>query len=103
EYLRELREWQAIQEERNRILVRLELLPGAALDRARARARLDERLETVGLRGALDIELEVVPQLSWDPATGRLRRLVSFGAAPEDLVQGKMRGAPVGSASPGTG
>jgi hypothetical protein len=46
------------------IAVRLELLPGATLDEARARQKLNERLETVGLRDEVEIELEVVPRLA---------------------------------------
>lgn len=87
EYLREVREWQAVQEARNRIRVRLELLPGATLDRARARQKLDERLETVGLSGEIEIELEVVPRLEWDARTGKFRRLVSQIGPPADLTQ----------------
>jgi phenylacetate-coenzyme A ligase PaaK-like adenylate-forming protein len=85
EYLRDVREWQAVQRERNRILVRVEMLPGAALDRARARRKLAERLETVGLRDELEIEMEVVPHLGWDAGTGKFRRLVSLVGPPEDL------------------
>ena len=88
EYLREVREWQAVQQERNRFLVRLELLPGADFDPARARAKLDERLETVGLRGQLDVGFEVVPRLDWDPRTGKFRRVVSLVGPPEDLRPG---------------
>jgi phenylacetate-coenzyme A ligase PaaK-like adenylate-forming protein len=86
EFLREVREWQAIQQERNRFLVRLELLPGAIFDEARARRRLDERLDTVGLREDLEIKLEVVPRLGWDDRTGKFRRLVSQVGPPEDLT-----------------
>lgn len=99
EYLREVREWQAVQEWRNRIRVRLELLPGATLDRERARRKLDERLETVGLRGELEIELEVVPRLEWEFRTGKFRRFVSQVGPPEDLTQGQPHGVEVGAGS----
>jgi phenylacetate-CoA ligase len=99
EYLREVREWQAVQEGRNRVRVRLELLPGATLDRERARRKLEERLETVGLRGEVEVELEVVARLDWDPRTGKFRRLVSRVGPPEDLTRGQPRGTEVGAGS----
>ena len=45
------------------------------LDTAKARTKLDERLQTVGLGGALQIELVVVPRLAWDDGT--VRRLAT--------------------------
>ena len=99
EYCREVREWQAVQEGRNRVLVRLELLPGTTLDRERARRKLDDRLETVGLRGEVEVALEVVPRLDWDPRTGKFRRLVSRVGPPVDLPQGQPHGAGVGTGS----
>ena len=95
EFAREVREWQAEQRDRNRFLVRLELLPGAAFDRDKARRKLDERLETVGLRGELEVELEVVPRLDWDPRTGKFRRLVSRVGPPADLAAGQPPGVRV--------
>jgi phenylacetate-CoA ligase len=92
EFIRDVREWQAVQVERNRIVVRVELLPGATFDAARARHKLDERLQTVGLRGELEVELEVVPRLVWDPRTGKFRRLVSSVGPPADLDQGQPGG-----------
>jgi phenylacetate-coenzyme A ligase PaaK-like adenylate-forming protein len=97
EYVRDVREWQAVQVGRNRIAVRVELLPGATLDGARARRKLDERLETVGLRGELEVELEVVPRLTWDPRTGKFRRLVSLVGPPADLEQGQPGGVRIGA------
>jgi phenylacetate-coenzyme A ligase PaaK-like adenylate-forming protein len=95
EYLRGVREWQAVQRGRNRFLLSLELLPGAALDRAEAWRRLDERLATVGLRGEVEVELEVVPRLDWDARTGKFRRLVSWEGPPADLPPGLPRGVGV--------
>src|SRR5262245_25061248 len=93
EYLRDVREWQAVQRERNRILVRVEMLPGAVLDRARALQKLAERLETVGLRDEVEIDLEVVPRLGWDAGTGKFRRLVSLVGRPEDVDHAEAVGA----------
>ena len=56
-------------------------------------------LETVGLSGEVEIDLEVVPRLDWDPRTGKFRRLVSRVGPPVDLPQGQPHGAGVGTGS----
>lgn len=84
DYTREVREWQAVQIERNRVAVRLELLPGATLDEPHARAALDRQLAMYGFLGTLDVTLEVVPKLAADPRTGKFRRLVSHVGPPTD-------------------
>ena len=85
DYLREVREWQAEQVERNRIIVRLEPIPGAAPDLALARTRLDERLATTGLLNDMEISFEVVPRLKTDAHTAKFRRMISGLGVPEDL------------------
>ena len=87
DYRREVREWQAEQVERNRIVVRLEAIPGAVPDLAAARKRLDERLELTGLRQDLEIRIESVPHLSTDARTAKFRRMISRVGIPEDLDQ----------------
>jgi phenylacetate-CoA ligase len=85
DYLRDVREWQAEQVERNRILVRLEPLPGATPDLAIAQNRLNERLAPTGLRGELEISIETVPRLAPDARTAKFRRMISRVGVPEDL------------------
>jgi phenylacetate-CoA ligase len=85
DHLREAREWQATQEGRNRVRVRFEALPGATIDLAAARRRLDERLGLAGLAGEVEVELEVVPHLAIDERTGKMKRMVSLVGAPADL------------------
>ena len=84
EHFRQVREWQATQEGRNRVRVRFELLPGASLDLAGVRRKLDERLGLAGFGGELGVEMELVPHLASDPGTGKFRRMVSRVAPPED-------------------
>ena len=95
EHFRGVREWQAVQQGENRVVVRLEPLPGAVLDLPRMRAKLDERLGYAGFTGALDVEFEVVPELTIDPRTGKFRRMVSataghpeFGAVAQPVAAG---------------
>jgi phenylacetate-coenzyme A ligase PaaK-like adenylate-forming protein len=83
DYTREVREWQAIQVERNRIHVRLELLPGATLDEAHAWRALNRQLRMYGFHGLVDVSLEVVPKLEADRASGKFRRIVSLIGPPE--------------------
>jgi phenylacetate-CoA ligase len=92
EALPEMREWQAIQEERNRIRIRLEPQPGARLDPSRGRELLRGQLESQGLGDTLEMEVEVVPRLGVDSATGKLRRIISRVGPPADLEE-VMRGA----------
>lgn len=83
DYTREVREWQAVQVERNRVVVRLELLPGARLDEPHAVQALERQLSMYGYLGLLDVALEVVPRLAADPRTGKFRRMVSLVGPPE--------------------
>ncbi len=86
DYTREVREWQAVQTDRNRVVVRLELLPGARLDQDHAWWSLNRQLEMYGFRELLDVSLEVVPRLVSDAASGKFRRMVSQVGPPQDPV-----------------
>lgn len=76
EYVNELREWQAIQTGRNRVLVRLEPLPGTTIDLARTRRALDRELTLYDFQD-VQVDLEIVPRLTADPRTGKYRRIIS--------------------------
>lgn len=83
DYTREVREWQAIQLERNRINVRLELLPGRTLDEAHAWSALNRQLGDYGYLGIVDVSLEIVPRLDADAKSGKFKRIVSLIGPPE--------------------
>lgn len=86
EHLREAREWQATQVDRNRVVVRLEPLPGATLDLARARKLLDTRLGLAGFtEGDVEVTIETVPHLGVSDRNGKFQRMVSLVGKPEDL------------------
>ena len=85
DYLREVREWQAEQVERNRVIVRLEPMPGAAPDLTTARTRLDARLAATGWQHELHISFEVVPRLMTDAHSAKFRRMISHVGVPDDL------------------
>jgi phenylacetate-coenzyme A ligase PaaK-like adenylate-forming protein len=93
EYFRTIREWQAVQYDRNRIVLRLEPLPGAEIDLSQVQAGLRERLESVGLADHLQVDFQLVDRLDWDRRTGKLRRMVSLVGPPADLPAGRPRGA----------
>lgn len=88
DYLREVREWQAVQYERNKVRLNLELLPGATLDEAKAWRVLRHQLELFNVEDLLDVQLARVPELTSDPATGKFRRMVSYAGTPADLPEG---------------
>ncbi len=81
EYLSELREWQAVQTSPVHVLVRLEPLPGATIDLARARAALDRELSQYDYAD-VKVDFEVVPHLGVDPKTGKYRRMVPLPTTP---------------------
>jgi len=89
---REVREWQAIQEDRNRVRVRLELLAGANFDRERTWQMLRRQLRMFSLEGLLEVSLEPVPALTPDPHTGKFRRIVSLVGPPSDADRTKEDG-----------
>lgn len=82
DFLRDVREWQAIQVEQNRLQILVEMLPGKRLDMARCRQMLDYQLDLMGVRQAVELDLRVVPQLRSDPVTGKFRRCVSLVNTP---------------------
>jgi phenylacetate-coenzyme A ligase PaaK-like adenylate-forming protein len=86
DYIPEIREWQAVQEDRNRFQLRLEYLPGEAFDPARVWQVLDRQLRLFHLDGLLEIRLEPVAALAADPETGKFRRLVSHLGPPPEAV-----------------
>jgi hypothetical protein len=81
----EVREWQVVQEERNRLRVRLELQPGPSPDAGRVSRALRHQLGQAGVGEEVEAEVEFVPRLDPDPSTGKLRRLLSRVGPPADL------------------
>lgn len=78
EYLHHLRDWQAVQVERNRVELRLEPLPGVPLEQAPAERVVVEKLAELGLPATVRVQVRVVPTLGVDPATGKFRRMISL-------------------------
>jgi phenylacetate-CoA ligase len=83
--LYEVREWQAVQVDRNRVRLRIELLPGVSLDRDKVRRSIALQLRKFDLEKLLDVEAEPVAAISADPQTGKVRRIVSHVGAPHEL------------------
>ena len=92
----DVREWQVVQEERNRLRVRLEPHPGASPDPDRVTRALRHQLGQAGLADEVQFEVEFVPHLEPDPSTGKLRRIVSRAGTPDDLGAVLSGRAPVG-------
>ncbi len=85
DHIREVREWQAVQTDRNRIRLKVELLPRATFDEERAWTVLNRQLEAYDFRGLVQVSLERVRALPPDPKTGKLKRIVSLVGTPADL------------------
>ena len=82
--LKEIREWQAIQTERNRVNVRLELLPNAAMTPTAVRTAFLHALTAHELPGYVTVEVEVVSALLSDQVTSKFRRMISEVGPPDD-------------------
>jgi phenylacetate-coenzyme A ligase PaaK-like adenylate-forming protein len=83
DFLRDVREWQAVHRGENRIDVRFELLSEGVFDEVRARRLLNERMQMAGFGDALAINFHVVPRLEADPRTGKFRRMVCDESQPK--------------------
>jgi phenylacetate-CoA ligase len=88
DYTREVREWQAVQTARNRVLIRLELLAGATLDAPHTWAAINRQLAMYDLSGRLQISLELVDRLAPDAKTGKFRRMQSEVGPPDGFSPG---------------
>jgi phenylacetate-CoA ligase len=88
EYLHQVREWQAVQLEPNRIEIRLELLPGAVLDQETAEPIVIQKLQELGLPAEVKAAVRIVASLSSNPVTGKFNRMVSHIAPPIQLPSG---------------
>jgi phenylacetate-coenzyme A ligase PaaK-like adenylate-forming protein len=84
--LNEIREWQAVQMERNRIEVLLQLLPNVALGPDTLQHEFHKKLNEYGLPEKVTIDVRIVPSLTTDPKTGKFRRMISHVGQPADLV-----------------
>jgi phenylacetate-CoA ligase len=93
DHLRQVREWQSVQVERNRFQVNVELLPGAKLDKDLARKLLNERLHSFDLPSDVAIDVRFTKSLRPDPKTGKVRRILSRVGPPADLPQENKREA----------
>jgi phenylacetate-CoA ligase len=84
--LGEIREWQAIQRERNRLELRLELLPNSKFSVASDECALRRKFEESGLPSNVAIDLQIVPHLGPDPETNKFRRMQTEVAPPDEIA-----------------
>lgn len=78
DYLHQVRTWQVVQQERTRLEVRLELLPGMVLDQATAERVVLQKLSDLGIPPHVKVTVRIVPSLGPDPRTGKFRRFISL-------------------------
>jgi hypothetical protein len=83
--LGDVREWRAVQTERNQVELQVELLGDqeAGFD-ADALVR---RLRSFGLPREIDVDVELVLGLLPDRQTGKFRRMVSQIGPPEEMAE----------------
>src|SRR5262249_32027608 len=93
EYLHQIRDWQAVQYERNAVELRVELLPGEDLGQAAAERLVLEKVGDLGLPAEGEGELPIVASLGPDAVRGECGRRVSLVDAPtQPAGQGRDRG-----------
>jgi phenylacetate-coenzyme A ligase PaaK-like adenylate-forming protein len=78
----EMAEFQVVQTERNRFVVKAVPMPGAALAPERLRRPLLEALAAEGLAGVVHVEAQVVDQIEADRRSGKKRRMRSLVGPP---------------------
>ncbi|MES1213184.1 MAG: phenylacetate--CoA ligase family protein [Singulisphaera sp.] len=81
----DIREWQALQTERNRIEWRVQLAAHSALTSADVRSFLLAKLHELGLPREVVIDVRLVHALGHDPATGKRRRMISIVGPPNHV------------------
>lgn len=81
--LGEVREWQAIQRERNRLELRLELLPNSSFS---GEATLRRMFQENGLPADVVVDVHIVPHLAPDPVTNKFRRMQNEVGPPDDIA-----------------
>ncbi len=84
--LGEVREWQAVQTERNRLEVRLELLPNSGFTLETGQPLLRKMFLEHGLPSEVTVDVNIVPYLAPDSATNKFRRMLSEVGPPDDLT-----------------
>ncbi len=82
DYLHEVREWQAVQQARNQINLRLELLPGTVADEPALRQRLLARFREFGMPDEVALSISIVPAIEVDPQTHKARRIIDRAGEP---------------------
>jgi phenylacetate-coenzyme A ligase PaaK-like adenylate-forming protein len=75
--LGQIREWQAVELDRNRIEIRLEMLPTATMAPETVRREYLGRLIESGLPGEVAVGVRIMSSLPPDPLTGKFRRIIS--------------------------
>ena len=83
--LGDVREWQAVQEERNRIDVRLQLLPGATRPGEAIVRAYYEELGRHEVPKGVAVDVHIVTALPPDPVSGKFQRMVSRVGLPSDM------------------
>lgn len=83
--LQAVREWQAVQVDRDRIEVRLALLPSMPLNADLAHKFLLPRLREFGLPDHVQVDVRIVAEILPERRTGKLKRLQSLVGPPAEL------------------
>lgn len=89
----EIREWQAVHLERNRIELRVQLMPGATVSAETMRRTLLDRFARSEKPSHVSLDVKIVSSLMVDPRTGKFRRMINQVERPDDLGQSLTKAA----------
>jgi putative adenylate-forming enzyme len=83
----EMAEFQVVQTDRNRFVVKAVPMPGAVLSPERLRRPLREAFAAEGLDDVVDVDVQIVTEIEADRRSGKKRRMRSLVGPPPSLVR----------------
>ncbi len=82
----DLAEYQIVQVERNRFVIRGAAVPGFRLAPERLRSVVEQSLQEEGLSEVLEVEIEIVDEIRRDPRSGKMKRIQSLVGSPGEAT-----------------
>ncbi len=83
----EVGEFEILQTERNRFLIRAAPLPGKSLSAERIKSLVEQGLAEQGVGNAVDLDVEIVPEIMPDPRSGKKKKMKSLIGPPAELEE----------------
>jgi hypothetical protein len=85
-YVRSIREWQVVQVNPTRFILRVEPVPGEQVDVVHVKRLLERQLVAYDLEGRMEFEVVVVARLQASAEKGKFRQSIALIRPPKDEV-----------------